>query len=490
MSQPLEDIVFASSDQSRYRSIKKQVKQGTLRKIFPRVYSTNLKDPPAKIVLKNLYIILGQLFPGALLSHRSAFELKPTKDQVIFLTYKYTKKNILPGVTISFIRGPKPVDEDKPFLSGLYISSTPRAYLENMQLSRSRGKGSKSLPKPEIEDKLDSLCRIQGEDELNKLRDDARRISKKLKMAKEFDTFNGIISKILRSRSAKGLSGPAAKARAIGKPYDPDRVELLSMLLSDIQARQLPFRKTQQKRNRQTEIIAFFEAYFSNYIEGTIFELDEARKIIFENIIPKRRPQDAHDIIGTFKLVNSPKVMNELPESADELVSLLQKRHLFMMNERSDVNPGKFKELNNQAGKTIFVKPELVRGTLGKGFEIYRTIDHPLGRAIFMMFMISEVHPFDDGNGRLARIMMNAELVKHGLTRIIIPVVYRDDYLSALRAISRKQNTEPLIKMLDKAQAYTAALDTSTFEVALKMLTATNAFIEPDQGKLLSIPGI
>ena len=31
---------------------------------------------------------------------------------------------------------------------------------------------------------------------------------------------------------------------------------------------------------------------------------------------------------------------------------------------------------------------------------------------IFMMFMISEIHPFLDGNGRLARVMMNAELVK------------------------------------------------------------------------------
>ena len=32
-----------------------------------------------------------------------------------------------------------------------------------------------------------------------------------------------------------------------------------------------------------------------------------------------------------------------------------------------------------------------------------------------MQFLISEVHPFDDGNGRLSRIMMNAELVKSSL---------------------------------------------------------------------------
>ena len=37
------------------------------------------------------------------------------------------------------------------------------------------------------------------------------------------------------------------------------------------------------------------------------------------------------------------------------------------------------------------------------------SLDDPIARAIYMMFLVSEVHPFDDGNGRMARIMMNAE---------------------------------------------------------------------------------
>ncbi|WP_286145042.1 Fic family protein [Bacteroides caecimuris] len=50
----------------------------------------------------------------------------------------------------------------------------------------------------------------------------------------------------------------------------------------------------------------------------------------------------------------------------------------------------------------------------------------PFARAIFMMFMISEVHPFNDGNGRIARVMMNAELVRADQSRIIIPTVFRE----------------------------------------------------------------
>jgi Fic family protein len=38
--------------------------------------------------------------------------------------------------------------------------------------------------------------------------------------------------------------------------------------------------------------------------------------------------------------------------------------------------------------------------------------------------MISEVHPFMDGNGRISRIMMNAELTAAGMPKIIIPTHY------------------------------------------------------------------
>ena len=66
------------------------------------------------------------------------------------------------------------------------------------------------------------------------------------------------------------------------------------------------------------------------------------------------------------------------------------------------------------------------------GFDLVRALPHALQRAIALMFVISEVHPFDDGNGRVARAFMNAELLAKTESRIIIPTVYRDDYLQGL----------------------------------------------------------
>src|SRR4030065_2685583 len=100
------------------------------------------------------------------------------------------------------------------------------------------------------------------------------------------------------------------------------------------------------------------------------------------------------------------------------------------------------------------------------------------------MFLIAEVPPFADGNGRIARVMLNAELVHGKRSRIILPTVYREDYLLALRALTRQGNTHPYIRMLDRAQEFTASIDFDDFDRALKQLREADAFREPHEGRL------
>lgn len=64
---------------------------------------------------------------------------------------------------------------------------------------------------------------------------------------------------------------------------------------------------------------------------------------------------------------------------------------------------------------------------------------NPFPKATYMIFMISEIHSFLNGNGRIARVMMNAELSSVGQSKIIIPTVYRKDYLGGLRQLTPRQ---------------------------------------------------
>lgn len=108
------------------------------------------------------------------------------------------------------------------------------------------------------------------------------------------------------------------------------------------------------------------------------------------------------------------------------------------------------------------------------------------------MFLVSEVHPFVDGNGRAARIMMNAELVADDERKIIIPTVYRDNYLTALKALSQGGKPTPLVRVLDFAQKYTSTIRWENFDTARSDLQETNAFMDAneaeDRGVRLVLP--
>jgi len=102
-----------------------------------------------------------------------------------------------------------------------------------------------------------------------------------------------------------------------------------------------------------------------------------------------------------------------------------------------------------------------------------------------MMFLISEVHPFDDGNGRVARLFMNAELSAVKLARIIIPIVFRDDYMTGIRTITRNQDDAAYVRMLVRAQDFSRRLDFMDYYAAYQQLKAANAFEEPNEAKLV-----
>lgn len=483
-SEPFPEIVFGTSDSARSKAIGRAIKAGKLRKLASRIYTSNLDDTPEAIIIRNTFFILGELFPSSVLSFRTALEGKASPDGTIFLTYQYTKKFRLPGLTVRLIQGHGPLAGDTLFMGKLYLASRPRAFLENLQSSRSREGIAKTVGREKVEQLLENLCRIHGEQELNRLRDQAKPIAKELKLEREYKILNKLIGAILGTNTVKELKTEAARARAVGEPYDPYRIELFAKLAAVLKTHPIKKRENTETTPKSTINLAFFEVYFSNYIEGTEFLIEEAADIIFRHKIIAGRQKDTHDILGTYQIVSSKATMKQVPHTVEELVKLLQQRHFVMMKEREDIGPGRFKEKTNRAGDTVFVAPELVLGTLKNGFELYTALEPGIARAMFMMFLISEVHPFADGNGRIARIMMNAELVAAGESRIIIPTVYRDDYILALRCLSRLQDSEPYVRMLDRAQRFTASIDFSTFETALHMLQKSSAFLEPHEGKL------
>jgi hypothetical protein len=126
--------------------------------------------------------------------------------------------------------------------------------------------------------------------------------------------------------------------RARREPYDPDRVALFTRLARTRLATEtfapLPERPTAERR-----LHAFWEAYFSNYIEGTVFTVQEAREIVFDHKMPAARPKDAHDILSTFHLATDGHNRREIPRDAVDFLRLLEIRHARLMHDRLDIGP-------------------------------------------------------------------------------------------------------------------------------------------------------
>ena len=475
------EIVVGTSNKAASALNTSLMREGKLRKIAPRIYTTNMDDAPEEIVRRNLFFILGQLYPHAVVSHRSAYELKPTAEGDIFLTYSYTKNISLPGTTVHLMKGPRGTELDMPFIENLFISSAERRTLENLQKGKTRNGVSKCLSRTYVEERLERLLAVNGEAGLNAFRDRARTVAQQLGMEAEFETLNSIVGALLSTKPSRLLSADSAVARAQGVPFDQDRVRLFSALFEALHSDSFPDVEEQNITTSAFRNFAFFESYFSNYIEGTEFELADAYRIVETGLPMPARNADSHDVLGTFQIVASRREMRRTPQTADELIEILQDRHRILMAARPDRNPGLFKMQNNHAGDSHFVDCTLVRGTLMKGFEYYQALEQPFARALFILFLVSEVHPFADGNGRMSRIMMNAEMVHADQAKIIIPTVFREDYLNGLRRLTRKGDPSVFIRSISRVREFSANIVGEDFDATRQYLESTNAFKDSDE---------
>lgn len=483
----LQEIIVGSKENSR--EINKLEKGGLIRKIAPRLYTSNMTEESKIVVRRNWYRILSDLYPEAFLSHRSALERMPTKEGHIYLTHSYTDNIDLPGLTIHFLKGPEPLADDELFFGNLKASGLARAYLENLQSTRKTGEESKTLSREQLEEKMESFVRVKGEEALNQLRDRAKGIAPELGMEKEFNLLNQLVTDLLGTGFSKNLVSSAAKARVLGEPLDADRIQLFESLYEELTKREYPDYPDKNDTIKSYQNFAFFEGYFSNYIEGTEFTVDEAKQIITTSTPLPARDEDSHDVLGTYQIVSNRNEMSLQPKDPNDLLKLLRQRHAVLLSARTSKNPGVFKDRNNRAGNTEFVDWQLVPGTLKRGYEWYTLLQHPFAKAAYMMFMISEVHPFLDGNGRIARVMMNAELGAKGLSKILIPTVYREDYMLSLKKLTKQRDGDAYIRMLLKAWEFSSNVHDESLDAMEQYLIDCNAFLTHKEGQLKIIVG-
>jgi hypothetical protein len=477
----LPEILFSTADDpTNAQRVSRLARVGRFRKIRAGVYTPNLEGPLDAIVARNWRLIAGHLFPNAVIGYRSAAKGSPDAGKLILVHGDRAKHIKLPGLELLVVPGAGAVTDgtapDVPY-PPLFLASEPRRMLEN--LATGRGAADRALGQKAVESELAKILTLRGEQRLSALRDQARELAPRLGLEREFKKLDAIIGALLGTHATKKLLARDALARAAGRPYDPDRAELFDALFAALHQATFEHLPDPARTARAVENFAFFESYFSNYIEGTTFTVDEAEDIVFHGRIIERRSEDSHDILGTFRAITTAPWRASPPTDAESFLGWLKGVNALVMQSRADKNPGEWKSAPNRAGDTIFVLPELVPGTLREGFARIEPLTDPLARALMAMFVVSEVHPFADGNGRTARIAINAHLTQAGLARVMVPTVYREDYLLPLKALSQNREPTAYIRSMVRAQRWSAAFNYDQDVHKLReALTVCNAFKE------------
>jgi hypothetical protein len=81
-------------------------------------------------------------------------------------------------------------------------------------------------------------------------------------------------------------------------------------------------------------------------------------------------------------------------------------------------------------------------------FTLLKEEEHAAVRGVLGHFAFVFIHPFQDGNGRIGRFLMNAMFASGGYPWTVIRVSQRAQYMAALEEASTKQNILPFIQLV------------------------------------------
>jgi Fic family protein len=175
--------------------------------------------------------------------------------------------------------------------------------------------------------------------------------------------------------------------------------------------------------------------YNSNAIEGNTLTLKET-KVVLEGITVGGKTLREH-----FEAINHREaiflvediVKNQIPFSDFTVKSI----HKLILRNIDDENAGVFRKRNviiSGAKHTppdfVFVQEEMAR-LINKYNDEWQKL-HAVERAALLHCEFVKIHPFTDGNGRTARLLMNLELLKNGFPAAVLPLSRRLEYYEAL----------------------------------------------------------
>lgn len=187
-------------------------------------------------------------------------------------------------------------------------------------------------------------------------------------------------------------------------------------------------------------------AYNSNRIEGSQLTEDETRYIYETNTIgvgSKEKLINVDDIIET---TNHFRLFDYMLENYDKPLNsdMIKQFHYILKRGTKDESKswfkvGEYKLLENQVGGKDTVKPEDVDAAVENLLKQYNSKDITVEDIIAFHYEFENIHPFQDGNGRVGRMIMFKECLKHNIVPFIIDERHKAFYYRGLQEFKNQK---------------------------------------------------
>jgi len=177
--------------------------------------------------------------------------------------------------------------------------------------------------------------------------------------------------------------------------------------------------------------------YHSNAIEGSTLSLRDTQLVI-----EGRAPSGGKSMRELYEARNHDRALRAIEKWVAERSAQspitdrdLLDVHGMVLNDIDPAAAGRFRSERVLITGTPFVPP----GSHKFPVLVPRMVElanrsgvHPVIQSAELHYNVAAIHPFADGNGRTARLMMNFQLLRHGFWHTIIDVTERAEYLAAL----------------------------------------------------------
>ena len=202
--------------------------------------------------------------------------------------------------------------------------------------------------------------------------------------------------------------------------------------------------------------------YNSNHMEGSRLTHDQTRYIFETNTIGvENEVLNVDDVIET---VNHFRCIDMIIDNAKAVLSekFIKELHLILKSGTSDSRKdwfavGDYKKMPNEVGGMTTVLPENVADNMKALLTEYNSIENKSFEDILEFYVKFErIHPFQDGNGRVGRLIMFKECLKYNIVPFIIEDNLKMFYYRGLKEWNNEKGylTDTCLTAQDKYKAY------------------------------------